>query len=58
MIKKKKNFDAVEFMRERRAELSELYNNNPEEFKRRMKEAGEKLRKLKKNKSHKQKSKA
>lgn len=58
MTKKNKSFDAVKFMRERRAELSELYWKDPEEFKRRMREAGKKLRELKKDKSRKQKSKA
>ena len=29
---KEKDFKAVEFMRKRRDEMSELYNTNPEEF--------------------------
>lgn len=55
MTKKKKDFDAVKFMRDRRAELSELYQNDPDEFKKRMKEAGKKLRAWGKNKTRKQK---
>lgn len=57
MTKKKKDFDAVQFMRERRAELSELYNKDPEEFKKRMKNAGKKLREIKGTNPRKQKSK-
>lgn len=53
MTKKKKEFDAVKFMREKRAELSELYTKNPEEFKKRMKDARKKLKQLKHRKPHK-----
>ena len=35
-MKKEKPFKAVEFMRKRREELSELHNRDPEEYKRQL----------------------
>jgi ABC-type Zn uptake system ZnuABC Zn-binding protein ZnuA len=46
MKKEGKKFDAVAFQRERRKELSDLYNANPTEFWKRL----EKLRKKYRNK--------
>jgi ribosome recycling factor len=31
-LKEEKNFNAVEFQRKRRKELSKLYNSNPDEY--------------------------
>ncbi len=36
--KKTQDFNAVDFMRRRRKVLSELYNSNPQEFKKYLKE--------------------
>lgn len=57
MQRKRKEFDAVEFMRKQRERLSKLYSEDPDNFFNEIKEAGEKYRKSL-NKSRKQKSKA
>lgn len=57
MQRKRKEFDAVEFMRKQRERLSKLYSEDPDKFFNEIKEAGEKYRKSL-NKSRKQKSKA
>lgn len=44
----KKDFDAVGFQRQRREELSKLYNSNPEEFDKQLAE----IRKKYRNKFH------
>ncbi len=36
-LEKTQDFKAVEFMRKRRDELSDLYNSNPDEFKKQLK---------------------
>ena len=45
---KSQTFKAVEFMRKQRDKLSELYNNNPKEYKRQLEE----IRKKYKGKFH------
>lgn len=40
--KKAQDFNAVDFMRRRREELSDLYNSNPLEFKKHLKEVQKK----------------
>lgn len=44
MPRKRKEFDAVEFMRKKRERLSKLYSEDPERFFQEVKEAGEKYR--------------